>query len=158
MNASGCYDMDRYKSGESGYTDNSPFVRTLRTEGRVRVIDALISNPERPLTVSDLMNKTGMARSTVLDNLNPLIDMGLVESAGRVGNADQYQVTDHEANKHLYNAQLALVMENNSRESAPDPESHEDSDVTPEVLSESFGQVPNVGIGSLDNQPLIEDI
>ena len=132
--------MTEYTNGESAYTDNSPFVRALRTEGQVRVIAALLVNPAEEQTVSRLKEKTGMARSTVLDNLEMLQNMGLVAQTGRIGGADLYRVTDHNALPHLRKAQMALITDEESRTGAPEPEKHEDQ----EVLNNSFGEPPEV--------------
>jgi len=145
--------MTEYTEGESAYTSNSPFVRALRTEGRVRVLDALASNPQRPLSVSGLMRKTGMARSTVLDSLEPLDEMDIVQFAGRVSNANLYQLnSDSEAAEKLWEAKAAFTTDDDARKEAPEPESHADEDL--DLLGGTFGNTPTTEI-SESNQIVI---
>ena len=132
--------MTEYTDGSSSYTDNSPFVRTLRNESHVRVLDAMLANPEKKRTVSRLMELTGMARSTVLKALDTLEEMGLVEQPDSVGGINRYRPTNHTAMRHFQGAQVALLTDEESRGEAPAPERHDD-----QVLGESFGKPPELG-------------
>lgn len=134
--------MTEYIDSRSSYTDNSPFVRTLRNESHVRVLDAMLANPEKKRTVSRLMELTGMARSTVLNALEVLEEMSLVEHADSVGGTNRYRPTDHTAIKHFQGAQVALLIDEESRGEAPPPERHSDQE---SVLGESFGEPPEIG-------------
>lgn len=150
--------MAKYIAESSGYTDNSPFVRILRTEGRVRVLAALLGNPERSLSVTDLVKKTGMARSTVLDALDPLKDMGLVVKSDRVGNADLFEVnTNRDSLKHLRNAQVALTLEDESRTNAPDPARYNtersEGAIGEDIASASLEQIRCVEKDIRDEEP-----
>lgn len=138
--------MTEYTDGSSSFTDNSPFVRTLRNESNVRVLDAMLATPKEKRTVSRLMELTGMARSSVLRALETLEDMGLVKQPESIGGTNLYQPTDHDAVKHLQGAQIALLTDVKSRSEAPDPERHDDED----ILGESFGEPPEVGTVSED--------
>lgn len=142
--------MSKYKKGESAYTDNSPFVRTLRTEGRVRLLAAMLVNPRKEHTVSRLMEKTGMARSTVLDNLDILKQMDLVRHTDRIGGANLYQLTDHDALSSLRQAQMSLLTKEQSRSKAPEPDKHSDQELP---FGDSFGKPPEIrseGIDQID--------
>lgn len=149
--------MTEYTERDSGYTDNSPFVRVLRTEGRVRIIDAFLPNPEKRLTVSQLKDKTGMSRSALLSNLEELCEAGLIEVGDEIGGTTRYQVTEHNALPPLREAQLKLLTSQETRQDSPEPEEHEADDVSP--LGSSFGEPPvdgeeidpvDVELGSLE--------
>lgn len=139
--------MTEYTSGPSSYTDNSPFVRTLRNESHVRIIDAMLTNPEKKHTVSRLMELTGMARSTVLRALETLEQMGLIKQPGSVGGINRYQPANHTGMKHLQAAQMALLTDEKIRDEAPTPENHDDQE---SILGESFGDTPDLDPASGD--------
>jgi hypothetical protein len=139
--------MTEYTDGTPSYTDNSPFVRVLRNESHVRVLDAMLANPEEKRTVSRLMELTGMARSTVLRALDTLEDMDLVKQPDSVGGVNLYQPTDHSAMKHLHGAQTALLTDEGSRGGSPPPRQHDDQE---SIFGESFGEPPELGAVSED--------
>lgn len=144
--------MTDYADSDSAYTDNSPFVRLLQTEGQVRLLAAMLVNPNKEQSTSRLIDKTGMVRATVLDNLRTLQDMGLVEQTDRVGGANLYQLTSHPALPHLRKAQLALLTDEDSRSEAPEPEKHDDQTEGP--LGSSFGEPPELSADEIDTVDL----
>lgn len=139
--------MTEYTDETSSYTDNSPFVRILRNESHVRVLDAMLANPEQKRTVSRLKELTGMARSTVLRALETLEDTGLVKQPDSVGGTNLYQPTEHAAMEYLHGAQTALLTDEESRGGSPPPEQHDGQE---SILGESFGEPPKIGTVSDD--------
>ena len=135
--------MTEFTKESSGYTDNSPFVRALRTESRVRVLDALLSNPSRPLSVSGLTDKTGMVRSTIINALDTLESMGIVEKSGKVSNATLYKVSNEsQTAEKLFEARIAFTTDEEARSGAPEPEEHWQKEL-PDPLDPTFGDTPS---------------
>lgn len=64
---------------QSNYTERSPFVELLGTEGRVRIIDVFLRKHSSTLSKSEVSELAGVHASTVGRNIGTLIRMGMLE-------------------------------------------------------------------------------
>lgn len=118
------------------YSDASPFVRLLRTPSRVKIIDVLLGKHYESLTSREIAELADIDRSSVTRNIPILEDIGLVEQAGKVGNAPRYQLnTESEVAKALGRAQANLLDQSANvpnRDSTDTPLFGSDGAVLPE--------------------------
>lgn len=139
------------KSDKSSYAQTSPFVRLLKTEGRVKIIDVFLGKHYKELTTQQIADLADIDRSTVTRNLSVLEETGLIKQSGKTGNAPQYRLNrENEVAKALGKAQAELFShsEEISHHTSPDdlpfdPEEIElkDQEAEPRVLRKKAPQV-----------------
>ena len=74
------------------YSDLSPFVELLRTEGRVKILDAFIRKPTTELSSGEVATLADIDPSTFNRNKDTLIELGLIEEIDREGERTKYAI------------------------------------------------------------------
>lgn len=64
----------------------------LTPRSRVQIIDVLLGAPGERLSAAEICDAAGIDRGTFTRQERPLIDLGVMEHAGRVGNARTYRL------------------------------------------------------------------
>jgi len=60
------------------YADNSPLVALLGSAGKTKILSAFITERGRELTISEIARFSGVARSTVYDHIDDLLELGVI--------------------------------------------------------------------------------
>jgi len=74
------------------YADSSPFVELFGNPGAVKILDVFLRKHYEEMTVTDVIELAGVSRSTFHRNLSALQELGVVEAAGKDGNATKYRL------------------------------------------------------------------
>jgi len=70
---------------------------------RTRLLSVFVDEREYDLTVTELADQAGVARSTVYDHLDDLLDLGVIEETRETGGSTRYQLNeDSEIAEELY--------------------------------------------------------
>lgn len=76
------------------YADESPFMSLFGQPARTKILAALVSERGRDLNVSYVANLAGVARSTVYDHLDDLLELGVIEHSRDMGGSPMYQLNE----------------------------------------------------------------
>lgn len=99
------------------FADGTPLVKLFGDGARVRIISVLVDERSRDLNVSEIARQAGIARSTVYDHLDGLMDLGVISYTRTTGPSDRYQLADNEMGEFLYKLDgvtLRQLIETNS--------------------------------------------
>lgn len=83
--------MDSSENDVEGFTDDSPFVRLLGTEGRVRIIDVLLRQHTNWMTPGEICDAARISNSTFSRNKDVLLELGILNQR-KQGNSTLYRV------------------------------------------------------------------
>lgn len=72
--------------------DNQPLVWLMGLPARTRILTVFVDERSRDLSVSEIAEQAGIARSTVYDHLDDFLDIGIVENTRKTGVSERYQV------------------------------------------------------------------
>ncbi|AZH27304.1 winged helix-turn-helix domain-containing protein [Haloplanus aerogenes] len=87
---------------DDAYSDDAPLTHVFGESGKVKILSALLSERDHDLTISDIHKISGVARSTVYENIGELQEMGLVVKTRERGGSQMYQInTDNEIVDHI---------------------------------------------------------
>lgn len=101
---------DAASPARGSYADDSPLVRLLRKEGRVRILDVFLRKHYTPLSAPEVADLAGVSVSTFTRNKDELLALNIVEEVEREGNAQHYQLNkDSEIAQILGEAQRELL-------------------------------------------------
>ena len=89
--------MSETTSETEAYADNTPLVDLFGESARTRILAAVVGNRQRELNVSELARQAGVARPTVYDHLDDLIDIGAIEERGK-----RYTLADSDLGEMLH--------------------------------------------------------
>lgn len=73
---------------------DNPLTVLLAPRARAQILDSLLEAPDEPLTVSEITGQAGVDNATFHHHKDALTDLGIVETAGKKGNAQTYTLTD----------------------------------------------------------------
>lgn len=107
-----------HSSGES-FADGTPLVELFGKPARTKLLSVFVDERERDLNVSELARQADVARSTVYDHLDVLLDLGIVEETRETGTSTRYQLdADDEIAELLYRLDgiaLERLLENSGQ-------------------------------------------
>jgi hypothetical protein len=66
------------ESGDTAFSEGSPFVRLLGTTGRVRIVDAFLNKSHAELSARDVRELTGISESTFSRNKDVLLELDVI--------------------------------------------------------------------------------
>ena len=89
--------MSETTSETEAYADDTPLVDLFGESARTRILAAVVGNRQRELNVSELARQAGVARPTVYDHLDDLIDIGAIEERGK-----RYALADSDLGEMLH--------------------------------------------------------
>lgn len=84
------------------FADGTPLVELFGQPARARIISVLVDERQYDLTISEIARQAGVARSTVYDHLDDLIDLNVAVETRQEGNSQRYQLADTEISQRLY--------------------------------------------------------
>ena len=88
---------------EEAFAEGTPLVELFGKPGRTKLISVFVDERENDLNVSELARQAGIARSTVYDHLDDLVELGIVEETRETGPSTRYQLdNDDEIAELLY--------------------------------------------------------
>jgi DNA-binding transcriptional ArsR family regulator len=82
------------------FVDDTPLVRLLGDHARVRILAFIVGHYNREWNVSEIARNAGLARNTVYDHLDPLVESGAIEAVGG-GQANRYRLAETEVGQKL---------------------------------------------------------
>ena len=106
--------MSEAKTESEAYADDTPLVELFGDSARVRILAAAVGNRDRELNVSELARQAGIARPTVYDHLDDLVEISALEPRGKrytLANSDLGELlykTEGTALRHLLEAEGKL--------------------------------------------------
>lgn len=105
------------------FADDTPLVWLMGQPGRTRMLSVFIDERSRDLSVSEIADQAGVARSTVYDHLDDFIDLGIVENTRKTGVSQRYQLDmENEIAELLYQLDgvtLQALLERSEQEERP---------------------------------------
>lgn len=72
--------------------ESNPIIEVFDKPSNLRVLITLIDAAGMPLTVTDIADQAGIKKQSFYNNEDLLLEYGLIEKAGKVGNAQRYKV------------------------------------------------------------------
>jgi len=89
------------RDGDGGsFSDNTPLVRLLGDTPRPRIMAVLTAHASREFNISELARHAGVARNTVYDHIDQLVETGAVEAVD-AGQGDRYTLSDSDVGEKL---------------------------------------------------------
>ena len=78
------------------YADDAPLTVLLGNSARVQILSAFVADRGRDLSTSEIARFAGVARSTVYDHLDALLELGVVEHTRdtQAGHSPRYQLDE----------------------------------------------------------------
>jgi len=84
------------------YADDTPLVELFGDSARSRIVAAFVGNRTQELTVSELARQAGVARPTVYDHLDDLLEIEAIEVAQETKQGKRYTLADSDLGEYLY--------------------------------------------------------
>lgn len=95
--------MERDSAEKEVFADDTPLVWLMGQPARTRILSVFIDERFRDLSVSEIADQAGIARSTVYDHLDDFVDIGIVENTRKSGVSQRYQLDmDNDIAELLY--------------------------------------------------------
>lgn len=97
------FDMSQTTTRNETFADGTPLVWLMGLPARARMLSVFVDERSRDLTVSEIAEQAGIARSTVYDHLDDFVDLGIVENTRKTGVSERYQLNmENEVAEKLY--------------------------------------------------------
>ncbi|RYJ19442.1 ArsR family transcriptional regulator [Halogeometricum borinquense] len=74
------------------FADGTPLVFLFSSVNRTRMLSVFVDERSRDLSVSEIAEQAGIARSTVYDHLDDFVEIGIVENTRKTGVSERYQL------------------------------------------------------------------
>jgi len=81
-----------FREKHIGTCGPSLLAAALTPRSRVQIIDVLLGAADERLSAAEICEAAGIDRGTFTRQERPLVDLGVMEQAGRVGNARTYRL------------------------------------------------------------------
>ena len=95
--------IDRQRDSQEAFAEGTPLVELFGKPGRTKLVSVFVDERENDLSVSELARQAGVARSTVYDHLDDLVELGIVQETRETGPSTRYQLdNDDEIAELLY--------------------------------------------------------
>ena len=95
--------IDRQRDSQEAFAEGTPLVELFGKPGRTKLVSVFVDERENDLSISELARQAGVARSTVYDHLDDLIELGIVKETRETGPSTRYQLdNDDEIAELLY--------------------------------------------------------
>ena len=73
-------------------TADEPFVEVLHGRARMKIIAAFLDTHHRDIHITELSDRSGVARSTIYDHIDELVEHGVVTETREMGDMQMYQI------------------------------------------------------------------
>ena len=94
---------DRQQGSQEAFAEGTPLVELFGKPGRTKLISVFVDERENDLNISELARQAGVARSTVYNHLDDLVELGIVQETRETGPSTRYQLNnDDEIAELLY--------------------------------------------------------
>lgn len=94
--------MATSQNESEAYAEGTPLVELFGDGARAKLLSVFVDEREHDLSVSEIARQAGVARSTVYDHLDPLLELGVVEETRETGPSPRYQLSDGPIGTRLY--------------------------------------------------------
>jgi DNA-binding IclR family transcriptional regulator len=95
---------------DGSYVERSALVALLGSPGKVKLLDVFLGKHYEELSAAQVADLAGIDVSTFHRNVDPFLDVGVVEETRTVGGTQLYRLdTDHPVSKAFGRAQSALL-------------------------------------------------
>ena len=95
--------IDRQRDSQEAFAEGTPLVELFGKPGRTKLVSVFVDERKNDLSISELARQAGVARSTVYDHLDDLIELGIVKETRETGPSTRYQLdNDDEIAELLY--------------------------------------------------------
>jgi predicted transcriptional regulator len=84
--------MAQTTTDDEAFADNAPLMQLFGSPGKTRLLSVFVDETDYDLSITEIADQAGVARSTVYDNLDELMDLGVVEVSRETGNGKRYQL------------------------------------------------------------------
>lgn len=85
-------DGDSGQKPDSAHGMNEPFVDVLDGEARIKIIGAMLDTHQRDIHISEISERSGVARSTIYEHIDELVEMEIVYETREMGGSQMYQI------------------------------------------------------------------
>jgi DNA-binding transcriptional ArsR family regulator len=78
------------------FADEAPLTYLFGNSSRIKILSTLIAERGRDLTVSEIARQSGLARSTVYEHIDPLVNLEVIAHTrdSRDGHSPMYQLNE----------------------------------------------------------------
>lgn len=83
------------------YADGLPLVEVFGDGARARLVAVFATKRDREFTVAELARQSGLARKSVYEHVDDLVELGVAEAVDR-GSATRYRTADSEVAQKCY--------------------------------------------------------
>lgn len=73
-------------------TAEEPFVEVLGGRARMKIIAAFLDTHDQDINISELAERSGVARSTIYEHIDALVDAEVVNETRTMGDMQMYQI------------------------------------------------------------------
>lgn len=88
---------------DEAFADETPLMHLFGTPAKTRLLSVFVDEREFDLTVTELAEQAGIARSTVYDHIDDLVTLGIVEETRKTGGSQRYRLNqDSDISELLY--------------------------------------------------------
>jgi DNA-binding transcriptional ArsR family regulator len=95
--------MSQTTTDDEAFADDTPLVWLMGRPARARILSVFVDERSRDLSVSEIAEQAGIARSTVYDHLDDFVELGIVENTRKAGVSERYQLDmDNDIAELLY--------------------------------------------------------
>jgi DNA-binding transcriptional ArsR family regulator len=101
---------DQQRDPEEAFAEGAPLVELFGRPGRTKLISVFVDERENDLSISELARQAGVARSTVYDHLDDLVELGIVEETRETGPSTRYQLDKEDEIAELLSRLDGLVL------------------------------------------------
>ena len=101
---------DRQQDSQEAFAERTPLVELFGKPGRTKLISVFVDERENDLSISELARQAGVARSTVYDHLDDLVELGIVKETRETGPSTRYRLDDNKEIAELLYQLDGLVL------------------------------------------------
>jgi len=95
--------MSETATDSEPFADDTPLVRLFGTPARTRILSVFVDEREFDLTITEVAEQAGVARSTVYEHIDDLVALGVIAETRQTGSSTRYRLSrDDPIAEHLY--------------------------------------------------------
>lgn len=94
--------MSETEPDTEAFADGTPLVELFGDSARARLLSVFVDERGRDLSVSELARQAGVARKTVYEHIDDLVEIGAVEVARKTKQGTRYSLADSDVGDYLY--------------------------------------------------------
>jgi DNA-binding transcriptional ArsR family regulator len=93
---------DAGEGSTEAFADGTPLVRLFGGGARTRILAVLVDERDRDLNISELARQAGLARKTVYEHIEDLVDIGAAELSRETKQSRRFRLADTAVGQKLY--------------------------------------------------------